>query len=538
MSETRIQTMARWATRLELGDVPDRVLALCRAQRRSVMAAMAASKGAAAPERVLSAVAANAGAGPAPFPGSTERVRTEDALIAASALSIALDYDDYLLFGHTGHSAVLVPLLLSAETGASGTSQLLAQLAANEIEARLGAACVIGPLNGQLWSFIHAGGAAIAGGRLLGLDEEQMAHALAISLYQAPRPTPPGFMAPDSKLLTAADPSLTGLRAARLAAHGVTGPLDVLDHESGFLSAFTFEALPSMLCGLDDGWATRTLSIKPYPGCAYIDTTVDALLTLGPIDPADIARIDVVAGAMTCGMDGMSRAYATDRPTPVTVNFSIPWNVAIIVLTGRLTPAEVSEHWLLDNEVELRRIVDRVHLKHRWELTRRTLEALTPVLSPRAMFEEIGARRMLSGLGQLRREHGHVELSARDMLDALLYLPRAGAGGGDYRPFDDGALEGFRMTFPAQVRVELRSGQVLEAEADVPRGGAGCGAYDPIAASHDKLRDNATPLWGEASTGALAKAIDEDDDALVERLATCWATPAVEGDPTARGRSR
>lgn len=534
MSETRIQTMARWATRLELDDVPPEVLELCRAQRRSVIAAMAASQGAASPERVLSAALANAGDGPAPFPGSARRVRTEDALIAASALSIALDYDDYLLFGHTGHSAVLVPLLMSAETGASGQSQLLAQLVANEVEARLGAACVVGPLNGQLWSFIHAGGAALAAGRLLNLTEEQMAHALAISLYQAPRPTPPGFMAPDSKLLTAADPTLAGLRAARMAAHGVTGPLDVLDHPRGFLAAFTFQALPSMLGGLGDGWATRTLCVKPYPGCAYIDTTVDALLTLGPLDPADVSRIDVVAGAMTCGMDGMSKDYASDRPTPVTVNFSIPWNVAIVVLTGRLTAAEVNEDWLLDNESELRRIVDRVELKHRWELSRRTLEALTPVLSPRAMFEDLGARRMLSGLGELRREHGHIELSARDVVDALLYLPRAGAGAGSYRPFAEDALERFEMTFPARVRVTLRSGRVLEAEADVPRGGAGCHHHDPIAASHDKLRDNAAPRWGEQRTRALTAAIDADDDALVQHLGTCWAAPPAARSATSR----
>ncbi|NOY94349.1 MAG: MmgE/PrpD family protein [Deltaproteobacteria bacterium] len=526
MTETRIQTMARWATHLELDDVPEQVLELCRAQRRSVIAAMAASQGAASPERVLRATLANAGAGPTPTPGSAERVRTEDALIAASALSIALDYDDYLLFGHTGHSAVLVPLLMSAETGASGQAQLLAQLVANEVEARLGAACVIGPLNGQLWSFIHAGGAALAAGRLLALSESQMAHALAISLYQAPRPTPPGFMAPDSKLLTAADPTLVGLRAARMAAHGVTGPLDVLDHPSGFLSAFTFQALPSMLGGLGDGWATRTLCIKPYPGCAYIDTTVDALLSLGWIDPVEVSRIDVVAGAMTCGMDGMSKDYARDRPTPVTVNFSIPWNVAIVVLTGRLTPAEVNEDWLLEHESELRRIVERVELKHGWELSRRTLEALTPVLSPRAMFEDLGARRMLSGLGELRREHGHVEFSARDLVDALLYLPRAGAAARSYRPFGEQALERFQMTFPAHVRVTLRSGRVLEAEANVPRGGAGCAEYDPIAASHDKLRDNATPLWGEESTRALAAAIDTDDDDLVQRLADCWAASA------------
>src|SRR5205085_3169309 len=201
---------------------------------------------------------------PAPLVGTDRLVRVDDALYAATALSIALDFDDYMSFAHTGHTAVLVPLLLSAETRAPADDQLVAQVVANEVEARLGGACLLGPLNGQLWSFVHAAGAALAAGRLLGLDETRLAHALAVSLYQAPRPTIPGFMAPDSKLLTAAEPARVGLRAARLAAAGVTGPLDVLDHPDGFLGAFADAPLRGMLRGLGEGWATLTLCIKPY----------------------------------------------------------------------------------------------------------------------------------------------------------------------------------------------------------------------------------------------------------------------------------
>src|SRR5262245_45819022 len=277
-----VERIASWAHALD--GAPDEVCELARAQRRSVLAAIAGSSRDAAARRVLDAIASNAPEGDVPLLGTERRVRAEDAIYAACALSIALDFDDYVCFGHTGHSAVLVPLMLAAETRADGRAQLMAQIAANEIEARLGGACLIGPLNGQLWSFIHAAGSAIAAGRLFELDERKMAHTLAIALYQAPRPTVPGFMAPDSKLLTASEPSVIGVRAARLAARGVTGPLDVLDHPHGFLSAFAFAPLARML-ERGDGWATRTLCVKPYPGCAYLDTTLDAVLSLGPIDP-------------------------------------------------------------------------------------------------------------------------------------------------------------------------------------------------------------------------------------------------------------
>ena len=119
---------------------------------------------AAAATRVLDAVGGWAAPGPAPLVGRSggagRTVAVEDAVYAATALSVALDFDDYVSFGHTGHSSVLVPALLAAETGSSGADQLVAQVVANEVEARLGGACLIGPLNGQLWSFIHAAGSA------------------------------------------------------------------------------------------------------------------------------------------------------------------------------------------------------------------------------------------------------------------------------------------------------------------------------------------------------------------------------------------
>ncbi|MDA8071669.1 MAG: hypothetical protein M0Z82_08710 [Actinomycetota bacterium] len=48
---------------------------------------------------------------------------------------MALDFDDYFRFGHSGHSAVLVPPLLAAETRSCGPDQLTVQIVANERDA-------------------------------------------------------------------------------------------------------------------------------------------------------------------------------------------------------------------------------------------------------------------------------------------------------------------------------------------------------------------------------------------------------------------
>src|SRR4051812_38211669 len=433
---------------------------------------MAASTRNGGARRVLAAVDGWAGDGPVALVGTERRVTVDDAIYGAAALSMALDFDDYVCFGHTGHSGVLVPLLLAASTESSAAEQLVAQTIANEVEARLGGACLVGPLNGQLWSFIHIAGAALAAGRLLGLDAARMTHALAIALYQAPRATVPGFMAPDSKLLTAAEPSVAGLRAARLAAAGVTGPVDALEHPEGFLTAFADAPLPGILGGLGSGWATRTLCVKPYPGCAYLDTTVDALLELGPPPAAEIDHIVVEASLLTYEMDRMSRPYASvssaDVPTPVTINFSVAWNVAVTLVAGELTPAQISDDWLRANAGELRSVAQRVELVHDWSLTRLTTEAFAGLIPFGRVAGEAGLRRLGSSM---RSRRGSPELRG---LQKMFWPPPDLTTMRSRRPFwDPASVDGFAMTFPARVRLVGKDGSERVTECIRPRGGAG-----------------------------------------------------------------
>lgn len=513
----RVTEIARWAAELDAADVPGDVVELCRAQRRSVLAAVAASIHDSATRRVIDAVDGWGGEGPAPLLLGHRTASVEDALFGACACSISLDFDDYCCFGHTGHSAVLVPLLLSAETHSPGTEQIVAQVIANEVGARLGGACLLGPLNGQLWSFLHAGSASLAAGRLIGLDGLRLSHALAIALTDSPRPTVPGFMAPDSKLVTAADPSVAGLRAARLAAAGVTGPLDVLDHPQGFLEAFSFAPLRGMLDGLGEAWATRTLTIKPYPGCAYLDTTVDALLEVGPFSAvSEIERVSVVAGLLTCGMDAMSSRYAASDPTPVTVNFSVPWNVAIVLLAGRLTADVVNSDWLARHRDQLSELAARVRLGHDWSCTHATARAFASVIPIRAVAGDVGFRRLISAVGRLRSEHRSIAFTPADVV-ALLRQRAGGLGGmmAGTHFLSSEAIDGFQMTFPARVEVQLRDGSVHRAAASQPRGGAGNTTCGPVQVAQEKFEGCAPLLWGAQGTRAIDRAISNDDPGLL-----------------------
>src|SRR3954452_7114161 len=231
-----------WAASLTAADAPEHVAERARLQTTSVIAAANAGAEDAAP---FAAVAPD---GPA---GEVSR---------GAAASIAHDWDDYLYMGHTGHSAVWASRAVGEAEGAGDESVLLAQIAANEISGRLGAARFLGPHNGQFWSTIHRPGPARAAGLIRGLDAERLAQAMAISLYQPPYGLWPGFMGPDTKLLTAAEPVAQAIRAADLAAEGFTGPLDVLESPRGVMAHLAFAPRPSMLAALGEVWLTDTLA--------------------------------------------------------------------------------------------------------------------------------------------------------------------------------------------------------------------------------------------------------------------------------------
>src|SRR5947208_11863065 len=200
-----------WAASLTAADAPEHVAERARLQTTSVIAAARAGAEDAAP---FAAVAPDGPAG---------------EVYRGAAASIAHDWDDYLYMGHTGHSAVWAARALTDDEERA----LAAQVAGNELAGRLGAALFLGPHNGQFWASIHCAGAAAAAGVALGLDGAALAHALAIALYQPPYGLMPGFMGPPTKLLTAAEPAAAGLRAALLAAEGVTGALDVIEARDG-----------------------------------------------------------------------------------------------------------------------------------------------------------------------------------------------------------------------------------------------------------------------------------------------------------------
>lgn len=525
--------MAEWACALSVSHAPPEVRERLRWQAASTLAAGAAGLQSDEVEPVL-ALARSLGDGDLTVAPGLSGLSLEGALLAGSTLSMAHDFDDWMLCGHTGHSAVWAAWLAGAERGATWDDVLTAQLAANEILARLGGLCLAGRQNGQAWSFLHAVGGALVHGLLMGLDSQRLAHAMALALAQAPH-VDWGLFGSGGKVLTAARPLLDGWRMATLAEAGMEGPLDLLDGDSDFLAVFAGgRPLRGWLAGLPahdpprSTWLTWSLAIKTVPGCAYLSSVIEALELVAAdvwneegraLSAEDVLRIDIDAGLLTLAME---RLLGDDVPlTPVSVNFSAKRSLALRLVAGALTPSSLSDASLTEHGDDVAELATRIWLHHDWRLTLKTWNALK---------EGIGIDRLVAGIGPVPlltaagRAAGSLEAGR-----SLAELPMALAGerfqeldgeepselfnrgleklsdlaarglsrllGPAFEPqarrrpaLTDHDLSGLSVPVPARIRVLLHGGRVREAEVMVARGAPGRPPDETRRAVHDKVR--------------------------------------------------
>ena len=421
-----------------------------------------------------------------------ERVPLHAACYTNAAASVAFDFDDYLFAGHTGHSSVLGALAFGEASGSPGTDVLAAQVVGNEVGGRLGAAFLLGPHNGQMWTYIHALEGACVAGRFLGLDAERMANAIGIALAQPPYPLAPAFFGPDSKALMASEPLVNGIRAAELAAEGVTGADDILGDENGMLAKIGARPLPFVFSGFGSAWTTSSLAYKLYPGCAYVDTPIDAFNEIReafaaksgrPLATGDVARIHVGATLFTAGMEALAAPYRRrDRITPVDVNFSVGLSFGVLLAAGEISASSLSASSLAEDRDAILSVFD-----------------VTTVEQVPELSLEVGG---LSDLG----------------IDPLALFE-----GGEGLTLDGADFAAFQMRFPARVTLETTSGEEFTAEVQIPAGAPGRPLDEISAGVGDKFLRSARGTLRDpegALEALLAFDASPDVRAIVDRVVT------------------
>ena len=255
------------------------------------------------------AVAEAEGASPvASIAGSGHKTSVALAVLVNATACHAYELDDIHKESilHPGSLAVPVALALAeAGSACSGQDVLTAIVVGYEVGTRVGSAATMSLFlrgfhpQGTSGAFV----AAATAGRMLGLDDRQMHHALGIAGSQAG-----GLMAAQEgamvKRFHSGRAAQGGVYAAQLAQRGLTGIDDVLEASyGGFLSSFSDDPRPRRLTeGLGSIWETLNVGFKPYASVTSIHSALDALdatMRTNDLSADDIASIEVGVSRMT-----------------------------------------------------------------------------------------------------------------------------------------------------------------------------------------------------------------------------------------------
>ena len=267
--------------------------------------------------------------------GRAEKFDPANAALIHAFTSNILDFDD--THWPTGiHPAGTVASALVAwasQTIVSGEDFLHAFLLGMEVECRIGLAVSPGHYERGWHITATCGvfGAAVAVGRLMQLEPQQMAWAMGHAATQSGGLVASlGTMA---KSLNIAHAARNGLVAAQLARHSITANDRVLEARFGFSEVMGSRPLDAGLCaGLGQNWIGSHNTFKPYPCGFLLHPTLDACLssadaTIFAMD--DIERITVTVHPLS--------KLRADRIHPVDgleSKLSLQHAVAIALLWG------------------------------------------------------------------------------------------------------------------------------------------------------------------------------------------------------------
>jgi len=250
------------------------------------------------------------GAQDATIIATPHKLSSTNAAFANGELMNALDYDAMTDIGkHDVPIIVAAALAIAESIGSAGKDLITAITIGLEVSTRLSsgkdriqvATENPPPVMGSSSASIAA---AIAAGRLLGLDSETMTNAIGISGFLCPPSTFKKWLETRPvrmiKYGSTGWGAQAGVTAALLAHSGYTGDTDVFDGEYGFWR-FTgrSEAIAKeAFADLGDKWLWRKINFKRYPSGGVLSGVLNQFIHLiktNHIKPDDISRITAYA---------------------------------------------------------------------------------------------------------------------------------------------------------------------------------------------------------------------------------------------------
>jgi 2-methylcitrate dehydratase PrpD len=358
---TAAQQIATFAVSLRASDLPGDVLEAARLHTLDALGCGIAAHALGEAQYAAASALEDGTGGTATAIGVAEPLAAPAAAFVNGTLCHALDFDDTHPHSIVHVSASIVPAALAAAQayGASGADAVAAIVAGNETSIRLGMAAG-GAFHAR--GFHPTGvcgvfGATVTAARLRGLDAGQTANALGLAGSMASGLLE--FLADGSetKPLHPGLAAQAGLTAARLAAHGATGPSTVFEGRFGLYNAYLRGVevdLAAQFADLGDRWETPRIAFKPYPACHYVHAPVDAFAQLIRAHGLTAGSVERLVAFSDLTGESLVLAPLADKRMPRSVydaKFSLPYCLAALLVNGKLDVTSFTPEAIVDRGV-------------------------------------------------------------------------------------------------------------------------------------------------------------------------------------------
>src|SRR5215831_1051174 len=294
--------------------------------------------------------------------GRDLRLGRLDAPLANGQMGHVLDFDDTHMGGVVLHaSSPILPALfsLAERTPASGADLMLAYAVGFEAGIRSGLTAPGHHKGGwHLTGTLGAIAAAVAGGKLIGLDAQRLTYAMGIAATQAAgMQQNRGTMC---KSFHAGKAAQNGVLAALLAERGFDSTQEIIEGRRGFCRIYSDKATPERLTeGLGDKWLIETNGHKPYACGVVLHPLIDAVIAIRErdrIDPAQVSQIRLRVHPLVLSITGV-----IEPSSGLQSKFSTRHSAAVALADGAAGVAQYSDAKARDPVVAaLRAKVDAV----------------------------------------------------------------------------------------------------------------------------------------------------------------------------------
>ena len=268
-----------------------------------------------------------------------DRLGAPYAAYVNSTFSYSCELQHHGSYGSAHTGVIVIPTIqaLGEKLASTGRSLIAAMVAGYEVQGRLGTA-LFKPASQRHFhpqGLLGVFSAAAAAGKLLGLDDEQQAHAFAIAGSHASSILEYDQAGGEVKRIHGAIALRSGIQSACLAKEGLTGPLTVFEGRRGIFASFGGgEVAPELpLSQIGRPYCITRCRFRIYPtigSCHAVLDIVNDLMKKHAFDYRDVECIRV-------GMSEFSVTHVTTVTRPhdvMSAQASLGFSLGLLLVKG------------------------------------------------------------------------------------------------------------------------------------------------------------------------------------------------------------